>query len=168
MPQSQRPNFLLIMCDQLRADCISADDRAWPGVSTPNIDRIAQRGVRFRRAYTEVPVCVPARVNVLTGLHAHQLGIMDNQPTPGPEVPTLPGLLTDLGYFTAAIGKMHFRPPRNHYGFQRMLLSEEIPRYRVDDEYLLYLRDRGYGHVLEPHGLRHEQYYQPQVSQLPA
>ena len=48
-----------------------------------------------------------------------------------------------------------------------MWLSEEIPTYRDDDEFLQYLQEQGYGHVGEPHGQRHELYYQPQVSVLP-
>ena len=162
---SEQPNILLIMCDQLRADSLGCAGH--PLVRTPNIDRIAQRGVRFTRAYTESPVCVPARINVMTGLHSWQLGIYDNGPTPDHTVPTLATLLTDQGYYTQAVGKMHFRPPRNHYGFQRMVLSEEVPPYRVDDDFLLYLKAHGYGHVEEPHGQRHERYYQPQVSVLP-
>ena len=153
------------MCDQLRADSLGAAGH--PLVRTPNIDRLAASGVQFTRAYTESPVCVPARINALTGLHSWQVGVFDNGPSPAHTVPTLGTLLTEQGYFTQAVGKMHFRPPRNHVGFQRMWLSEEIPTYRDDDEFLQYLREQGYGHVGEPHGQRHELYYQPQVSVLP-
>ena len=161
----ERPNILLLMCDQLRADGLGAAGH--PLVRTPNIDRLAASGVQFTRAYTESPVCVPARINALTGLHSWQAGVFDNGPSPAHTVPTLGTLLTEQGYFTQAVGKMHFRPPRNHVGFQRMWLSEEIPTYRDDDEFLQYLREQGYGHVGEPHGQRHELYYQPQVSVLP-
>ncbi|MAG34966.1 MAG: hypothetical protein CL878_01750 [Dehalococcoidia bacterium] len=161
----ERPNILLLMCDQLRADSLAYAGH--PLVQTPNIDRLAASGVQFTRAYTESPVCVPARINALTGLHSWQVGISDNGPSPDHTVPTLGTLLTEQGYFTQAIGKMHFRPARNHRGFQRMWLSEEIPTYRADDEFLQYLQDQGYGHVKEPHGQRHELYYQPQVSVLP-
>ena len=61
----ERPNILLIMCDQLRADSLGAAGH--PLVRTPNIDRLAASGVQFTRAYTESPVCVPARINALTG-----------------------------------------------------------------------------------------------------
>ena len=54
----ERPNILLLMCDQLRADSLGAAGH--PLVRTPNIDRLAASGVQFTRAYTESPVCVPA------------------------------------------------------------------------------------------------------------
>ncbi len=160
------PNFLLIMTDQQRYDSLACNGN--PLIETPNWDRLAARGVRFTQAYTQCPVCVPARMNLMTGHYGHTLNLTSNGPVPGPEVPTLAGLLTAGGYFTQAIGKMHFSPPRNHMGFQRMWLSEEMPRYRQDDEFLMYLEEQGFGHVEEPHGQRHELYYQPQVSVLPA
>ena len=63
--------------------------------------------------------------------------------------------------------KMHFVPVREHFGFDHMYLSEEIPSHIEDDEYLKYLRDEGYGHVIEPHGKRSKTYYVPQISELP-
>lgn len=160
-----KPSFLLILTDQQRWDTIARAGNSV--VRTPNLDRLCRSGALFRRAYTQTPVCVPARMNILTGQDSHRLGIMENARSVRGPIPTLPAVLSEQGYFTQAIGKMHFAPPRNHYGFQRMLLSEELARFRADDDFLLYLKEEGYGHVAEPHGQRHGLYYQPQVSVLP-
>ena len=160
-----KPNFLLILTDQQRADTISCAGNQV--VRTPNLDRLCRSGVLFPRAYTPTPVCVPARMNILTGQDSCRLGILENAASIKSPILTLPSILTERGYFAQAIGKMHFRPRRNHYGFPRMLLSEGIPARRVDDDFLLYLKEKGFGHVEEPHGQRQELYYQPQVSVLP-
>ena len=58
-PKQSRPNILMIMADQLRADCLGAYGNRV--VKTPHIDRIAAEGVTFTNAYTCVPSCTPAR-----------------------------------------------------------------------------------------------------------
>jgi arylsulfatase A-like enzyme len=158
-------NLLLITADQFRWDAIAAHGDA--ALATPNLDRLAASGTSFRRAYSESPVCVPARAALLTGKLPHQTGVFDND-TPLPQgTPTFVRELREAGYQTQAIGKMHFQPPRADHGFERLWLSEELPRSPGEDEYLRFLLDAGYGYVEEPHGIRHELYYVPQVSQLP-
>ncbi len=75
--------------------------------------------------------------------------------------------LKTAGYYTCIVGKMRFNPPRAHYGFDHMYLSEEIPAHIGDDEYLQFLRSHGVTDVLEPHGRHSASYYVPQVSPLP-
>jgi len=60
-----RPNFLLIMTDQHRGDCLSLADH--PKVLTPNIDHIGGNGVHFRQAYSTCPSCIAARRSLMTG-----------------------------------------------------------------------------------------------------
>ena len=163
---STKPSVLLIHCDQLRADVLGCYGH--PFVKTPNLDRLASRGAVFENAYTQTPVCVPARQNLLTGRHSWELDLLENRPEPEGKFPHLAELLGEAGYQTIALGKMHFHPARTSHGFQVMELSEEIPRRREDDEYLGYLAGKGFGFVREPHGQRHETYYEPQVSALPA
>lgn len=164
MSRSQ-PNFLLIMCDQSRFDALRAAGNGY--VQTPNLDRLCAEGVRFAYGYTESPVCVSARAICMTGQLPHRTGIFDNgYPLPA-GYPTVMSRLRAAGYFTQAIGKMHFSPVREHHGCERMWLSEEVPRLVENDEFLQDVLAAGYGHVEEPHGIRHELYYVPQVSQLP-
>lgn len=165
-----KPNILLITTDQQRYDTICA--LGYPHMSTPNLDRLVQEGCSFRNAYSPNPVCMAARHNILTGLPARYHGFDDNYFDEGRAIPfnlpTFPQILTDGGEYDAvAIGKMHFQPCRRHNGFTRMELMEEIPRCREDDDYALFLKQRGFSHVQSFHGVRHLLYMQPQQSYLP-
>lgn len=160
-----RPNVLLIMADQHRGDCIGANGNAV--VQTPHLDRLAASGACFTHGYSESPVCMPARAMLMTGQLPFTSGVVANGQVLPADAPTLASALAAAGYFTQAIGKMHFRPVRTPYGLQRMWLSEEIPSHIEEDEFVQDLIAAGYGHVEEPHGVRHELYFHPQVSQLP-
>ena len=63
----KRPNFLMIVADQHRADMIGAAGK-FP-VETPNLDALCARGTRFENAFTPLPVCAPARQSMLCGLN---------------------------------------------------------------------------------------------------
>jgi arylsulfatase A-like enzyme len=81
--------------------------------------------------------------------------------------PTLMGALSEAGYRTHGVGKMHFTPdPYASWGFQTRDIGEEFGSV-ADDHYLQFLADRGFAHVERPHGLRSEMYYVPQLSPVP-
>lgn len=112
-----QPNFIFIVADDLGvADlgCYGARN----GVS-PNLDRLAHEGLRFTRAYSNSPVCSPARFALITGRWQYRLrGALDEPmgrrgSTLGlpPQHPTLPSLLRAGGYNTALIGKWHLGMP---------------------------------------------------------
>ena len=163
MPQ---PNIIILFVDQMRYDAMGCAGN--PVIRTPALDRLAREGVHFTHGVTPVPVCVAARYSLLTGQRCAAHGrFANNIPAPEPNLYTLPQLLGSAGYVTRAIGKMHFRPVRRHYGFHRMELMEEIPVHREDDEYLMYLKRAGYGHIRQVHGVRNVLYHQPQVSVIP-
>jgi len=162
---AERPNILMIMTDQQRADTIACTGNGH--IATPNLDRLCAEGVCFERAYCEMPECVPARAMILTGRWGPQMRVFGNATPLAADAPTFVARLAAAGYRTVGIGKMHFNPPRTPHGFERLLLMEELPRTRQEDEYLRYLESVGYGYVHEPHGVRHELYYIPQPSQLP-
>ena len=110
----RRPNVLFIMSDDLNnfLGCYG-DQRA----KTPNIDRLAARGVRFDRAYCSFPLCGPSRNSLLTGLYPNSTGIQVNAQIFRQTIPTqqsLPQAFRLSGYFAARIGKLyHYNVPRS-------------------------------------------------------
>ncbi len=165
--RDDRPNILLLFADQQRHDTIGA--AGFPWMRTPNLDRLAETGCVFPNAYSPNPICVPARHCLLTGTTGRHHGFWNNG---GPYIaddglPTLPRVLSDAGYYTAAVGKMHFRPARRHHGYLDMHLMEEIPAHFVDDAYCRYLHANGYGELRCIHGVRPYVYHLPQESLVP-
>ena len=111
---AEKLNVLLIVADDLRDTLGCYGNTA---VKTPNIDRLAARGVRFDRAYVQYTVCNPSRSSFLTGLRPDQTQILDNRTLlrdKRPDVVTWPELLRRDGRYTAAFGKIfHLGAGRN-------------------------------------------------------
>lgn len=107
-PISQNaPNMLLITSDQHHWMAVGYND---PKCQTPNLDRLAQRGVIFDKAYTCNPVSTPARASIITGRYPSQHGAYAlGTKLPETEL-TIGECLSKYGYETALIGKAHFQP----------------------------------------------------------
>jgi arylsulfatase A-like enzyme len=111
--KAQRPNFLFIYTDDQRWDAMGVvqreqgDKARFPWLKTPNMDRLAAQGVRFRSAFVVNSLCAPSRASFLTGQYGHKNGIVNNH-TPFPvENVTWATLLRAAGYVTGYIGKWH-------------------------------------------------------------
>ncbi|HEX3870865.1 MAG TPA: sulfatase [Pirellulales bacterium] len=102
---ASRPNIVLILPDQMRASAMHCDGNV--DVKTPNIDRLASEGVRFRRTYANTPVCCPARAILLTGTYPHVNGMMANDLRLREEQVTVAELLREADYRTGFVGKWH-------------------------------------------------------------
>lgn len=161
---NKKPNIVLILTDQQRYDTIGILGNK--KISTPNIDSLVENGVVFTRCYSASPECVPARISIKTGLYPWVSGSTSNKEGIPPSTTTIMKILLEHGYHTQAIGKMHFIPKREPFGFKRMWLAEELAKVEEDD-YMQFLVKNGYGYVEEPNGMRSYMYYIPQVSQLP-
>ena len=162
-----RPNILLLFTDQQRYDTIHAAGN--PVIKTPNLDQLAREGVRFSSAFTPSPVCVSARCSMIHGRYPHETGCANNGDPMPAQGATMMQVLSDAGYRTHGIGKMHFVPDRHALrGFQSRERQAEIPRPDPDDDYMRFLADKGFSHVYDPGGVRGDTYYIPQTSQLPA
>ncbi len=153
----KKPNLLLIMTDEMRGDCLGIAGH--PDVKTPYLDTLASQGIYFPNAYTACPSCIPARAELLTGLsqrHTGRVGYEDGIPWEYDR--TLPGELTECGYQTQCIGKMHVHPLRSLMGFQNVILHDgtlqayrdtRLPYYEnqlVADDYFYWLKnEKGIG-----------------------
>ena len=149
------PNIILITTDQQRFDTLGCMGN--PVIRTPNLDRLASRGLLYRNGYSPCPVCVPARTSLITGLAPGRLQpsrpeAVDNGTTIEPGTATIPRLLTDAGYHTEMIGKQHTWPLSEPYGFAHRVLSEETRLFRFGrraggeaslDDYDRYLDEKG-------------------------
>lgn len=113
--KSQRPNILWIMLDDGRADAVGCYGKKW--AKTPNLDRLAERGVRFATAVVQNPVCVPSRKSMKTGHYCSTFGItaMGKPPAvPGkymekarPDLPNLLNAWKQIGITPVNVGKTH-------------------------------------------------------------
>ncbi|MCP5526745.1 MAG: sulfatase-like hydrolase/transferase [Verrucomicrobiales bacterium] len=130
-----RPDILLLMPDQMRGDCLSLLEH--PVVRTPTLDRLAREGALFRRAYTTVASCIPARHALLTGRFPQTSGVVGFAAQPITTT-TLPQALAAAGYRTVLIGRnMHQQPAAEPYGYETQLLGST---YVGGDDYDTFLR----------------------------
>jgi arylsulfatase A-like enzyme len=106
---NKKPNILFLMTDQHRHDYLGCVN---PNIKTPTLDAIAARGVRFSETICNVPMCVPSRYSMMSGLYGCQLGVKHNAQmiTNDADLPVkmMAQHLADAGYQTAGIGKTHW------------------------------------------------------------
>ena len=112
---SKRPNIVFIAIDDLN-DCVGFLDGNQQTI-TPNLDRLAARGVKFTRAYCMAPVCNPSRTSLMTGLRPSTTGVYNNANDWRPEISeelTLPTAFRHAGYYVAGAGKIYHEAYRRH------------------------------------------------------
>jgi choline-sulfatase len=120
----QRPNILLVMADQLAAPFLST--YGGPAI-TPALDRLAAEGVVFEMAYSNSPLCAPARFGMMAGRLNSKIGAYDNASEFAAGIPTFAHYLRSAGYQTSLIGKMHFVGPDQLHGFEERLTTDIYP-----------------------------------------
>jgi choline-sulfatase len=126
---SQKPtNVLFILSDEHTRDVAGCyGDRI---VKTPNIDALAARGTKFTAAYTNCPICVPARASLQTGTYVAENACWDNAHPYDGSIRGWGHRLRELGHHTMSIGKLHFRSDKDDNGF----VEEIIPLHVVDGQ----------------------------------
>ena len=126
---SQKPtNVLFILSDEHTRDVAGCyGDRI---VKTPNIDALAARGTKFTAAYTNCPICVPARASLQTGTYVAENACWDNAHPYDGSIRGWGHRLREQGHHTMSIGKLHFRSDKDDNGF----IEEIIPLHVVDGQ----------------------------------
>ncbi len=155
---SEYKNVMMICTDHWSAPLMGCEGH--PVIQTPTLDELARNGVRFSNAYSECPVCIPARRTIMTGTTPKTHGDrIFQQKLEMPDIPTLAQTFRSSGYQAYAVGKLHVYPQRNRIGFDDVILCEEgRTQYGVVDDYEQFLSDQGHTGKLFDHGMSNNQY----------
>ncbi|MFS0726641.1 sulfatase-like hydrolase/transferase [Paenibacillus sp. 1P07SE] len=149
--KSKKPNILLFMTDQQHVETVGKSKLC----RTPRIDALMEQSVVFSNAYTNCPMCTPARTSAMTGLHPHQHLIIQNAHSKmafrnklDPEVDTIGDAMQEQGYTTVQAGKWHIgdSQPQEH-GFRHRLQLRSGPQDTGRTDRIL-LQDRYGEHTI--------------------
>ena len=124
-------NFLLLMDDEHTQKMLGCYGH--PIVKTPNIDALASSGTRFENAYTNCPICVPARASFATGRYVHEISAWDNAHPYEGEPPSWGHRLQAGGVRTASVGKLHYRNAEISAGFDEQIIPLHLPKGGIGD-----------------------------------
>ena len=127
-PSMQPKNLLYIISDEHRRDGLGCYGH--PHIKTPHLDKLARTSVRFTKAYTPSPTCVPARAALHTGQWVHQLGTWSSAEPYEGQATSWAHRLRDAGHRVASIGKLHFRNSHERNGFT----EEIVPLHIMNEE----------------------------------
>ncbi len=154
-----RPNVLFITVDHWMSSLLGAAGHA--SILTPTLDQIARNGVRMSNAYSTCPICVPARLSIMTGTAPRTHGdrtFKIKEPMPE-HLPTLADTFRGAGYQAYAVGKVHVHPMRDRIGFDDIVLAEEgRAQYGTMDDYELFLAEQGHVGQHYAHGMSNNDY----------
>lgn len=151
-----KPNFVFFMTDDQRWDAMSCAGNEI--LKTPNMDRIAQEGVRFENMFVTTSLCGPSRASFLTGKYVHNHGVRLNGGELSLDQKTFPEWLKEAGYETAFIGKWHNKDLGKGRGFDYTFGFEGQGRYHdpiisenfgLPEEYEGYVTDILTDHAIE-------------------
>lgn len=133
--EAPRPNFLVILCDDLGYGDLSCYGH--PAIKTPHLDQLASEGIRFTDCYSASPVCSPSRAGLLTGRTPSRVGVYDWIPSGHPmhlksSELTIATLLKRAGYATCHVGKWHLngqfnkpsQPQPDDHGFDHWMSTQ--------------------------------------------
>ncbi|MBN1291828.1 MAG: sulfatase-like hydrolase/transferase [Candidatus Latescibacteria bacterium] len=146
-------NIIVLFVDQQRMDCLGCYGN--PVVQTPNIDRLAQNGIRFNNAFAPTAVCTPARTSLQTGRWAHKTGVMHNTAwgsltggvkDPPPSTQFFSDSLSEINWKLAHIGKWHVGTEKNKptaHGYDDLPYYPDYGYPANHPHYLAHLKKHG-------------------------
>lgn len=113
-----KPNFIIIFMDDMGYGDMGCYDS--PAIKTPNMDAVAERGVKFTQMYSAAPICTPSRFGLLTGRYPQRVGLSrvlfpDDKDGISDREETIADYLKQAGYSTCGIGKWHLGCLPEHY-----------------------------------------------------
>lgn len=120
----QPTNLLILMDDEHSSKALGCYGH--PFVKTPNLDRLAASGTLFENAYTNSPICVPARAAIATGRHTHETRCWDNAIAYDGSIPSWTHRMQQNGRRVVSVGKLHYRNTDNLAGFDRQIVPMHI------------------------------------------
>lgn len=130
----QSPNILFIMTDQHSPHISGFAGNDY--VDTQALDNLADQSIVFESAYCQSPLCVPSRMSLWSGKYPHHIDAWANQSTLPTNSITIPAWLSQHGYTTASVGKIHFRGSEQMHGFQYRpfgdLVDTTVSRHQPD------------------------------------
>jgi len=144
-PENSDPNIFLIMSDDHAYQAISSYNSSL--INTPNIDRLADEGVVFQRAFVTNSICAPSRAVILTGKYSHLNGVKGNSEFFDGNQETMPKLFQQHGYETAIVGKWHLKSDPVGFDYWNVLPGQgdyynpDFKRMGADTVYQGYVTD---------------------------
>lgn len=147
----QPQNMLIVMSDEHNPKMMGCAGH--PLVKTPHLDALAARGTRFSEAYTNCPICVPARASFATGRYVHEHGYWDNAIAYDGRIQGWGHRLQEAGYRVESIGKLHYRHEDDPVGLDK----QHLPMHIKDGVGMVHLSIRnqfaGIVPLLKPSGI---------------
>jgi len=158
--QADRPNIIFLLTDDQRNDTLGCAGH--PIIKTPNIDRLAQAGVRFENTFVVGPICGASRASIFTGLHERTHGFTFNKPPVcrADTMTSYPVLMRQAGYHTGLVGHIGCHMQGRSEMFDYIHEVAGIPGY-------LEQQDGSRRHTTEIHGDRAEEFIKSQPSGQP-
>jgi len=140
-PNAKRPNILLITADDMNCDSVGAYGCKTPEI-TPNIDRLAARGMRFAHAHVTIAVCQPCRGVLATGRYPHRSGIEGFQRLPADrDIPLVTEKLRAGGYLNGVLGKVGHSSPKASFKWDMSYDMPQLGKGRDPKLYAKYARE---------------------------